>query len=282
MTSYPKKDSQKGKLYAAERAAFRGSEWDERLTDDEVRREINRGVQWLRNKYGDRAVRGHGDIEVRFPANGYGGAYLRYGANPFFSFTPASRTRWIVLHELAHAVIPGYHPEFDGDRRGHGWCFADVYLALVQHYFGVEWAKKLRGEFKARNVRYRPKRKRNPNTVAPTPPRRKKATTVWVARLVRIHGDDIPEWAGDIYLSAYGSRARLVDLRKEVYIERPNVYGAWDVHQATRLDHDRFPPLWRVTRESLLKNIPDGYEVEAVEVDRELVDSEFASESLVA
>lgn len=300
MTDYPKKDSQKGKLYAAERAAFNGTEWAEILTDDEVRHEVRRGVQWLRNKYGNQAVRGHGDIEVRFPANGYGGAYLRYGANPFFSFTPPSRLRWVILHELAHAVIPAYHPEFDGDRRGHGWCFADVYLALVQHYLGVEWAKKLRSEFKANKVRYRPKRKRNPNTAAPTPPRRKKATTVWVARPVQRdphRWDDDPEWPkvpvpdGVVYANRFahlvcgpdGIVFRGLDDRRYGVGVNP---GQVNYANCTVIGDERgIPVLWRTSREALLKAMYRKTRVglyEPVEVPRELVDPEFASEQLVA
>lgn len=65
-----------------------------------------------------------------------------------------SRSRWILLHELAHALVYG--------RRGatHGWEFAECYLYLVRVFLGRSAEDQLKAEFKAKRVRYREPRKR--------------------------------------------------------------------------------------------------------------------------
>ena len=301
---YPKKDSQRQKLYNAERAVFTGSEWDADLTEDDVRYEIRRGLQWLSKKYRGSLRSGFTtDTEVHFNF-GYGGAKAVYGGGMFltahglvrheshFSFTPSSKKRWIVLHELAHAVDPRLHPEYDGDRRGHGWCFADVYLALVQHYFGVAWAKKLRTEFRTGKVRYRPKRNRNATPPKGNLPIREKATTVFVARPVERRSIPVPE--GVVYATRRShcvatvegiQRRSLDDGRYGIWVED----GEVNYHGCTVIgDERRIPVLWRVSEKALRNALAKSphylgetrYEV--IEVDRALVDPEFASEAAVA
>ena len=159
MSKYPRKDSQKGKVYAAERRAFAavGGKATEPLTEKEVREFAEKARRWLDQKHGLYAS----PIDFQFPTHGQGGAWASRGWRSTLMFTPSAKKRWIVLHEVAHLIAVQKHPEYDGDDRAHGWVFCDLYLMLVQHYLGVEAAKRLRAEFRAEGARYRPKRTRN-------------------------------------------------------------------------------------------------------------------------
>lgn len=65
-----------------------------------------------------------------------------------------SRTKAVLLHEVAHVVAPR-------DVAWHGWEFAEVYLKLVQHCLGADEAKALKASFKQHHVRYtKPRAKR--------------------------------------------------------------------------------------------------------------------------
>lgn len=57
------------------------------------------------------------------------------------------RTEKTVLHELAHIVVKNPQP-------GHGPLFARVYLDLVAHRLGAEWAEELERQYKRHKVRY--------------------------------------------------------------------------------------------------------------------------------
>jgi len=66
----------------------------------------------------------------------------------------ATRTKWYLLHEVAHALT------FNRLEPGHGWRFAECYLYLVRVYLGKGAEEKLRGQFKAHRVKHRRPRKR--------------------------------------------------------------------------------------------------------------------------
>lgn len=57
-----------------------------------------------------------------------------------------ARTRWVVIHEVCHALTWG---------RGapHGWEFARTYLLVVEQFLGKDAAKRLKFAFKAEGVR---------------------------------------------------------------------------------------------------------------------------------
>lgn len=154
-TTYPTQDSQKGKLYAAERSTEWTTKASELISEAEVTALATKACKWLYSK-GYRPCTTH--PTVAFPGNGRGGAWASRGQRKL-SFTPAARKRWVVLHEVAHLVLPSNHPEYDGDDRPHGWCFADVYLKLVSRFCGRSNANALKAQLKARKVRIRPKRK---------------------------------------------------------------------------------------------------------------------------
>lgn len=65
--------------------------------------------------------------------------------------SPWGLRKWIVCHELGHAVTPLYN--FDHGRRtaiaaGHGREWRNNYIKLVQHALGVDAAKRLKQAFK--------------------------------------------------------------------------------------------------------------------------------------
>lgn len=66
-----------------------------------------------------------------------------------------SRSKWIVLHELAHALT------FNRSQAWHGWEFCECYLYLVRVYMGRPSEERLKAEFKKRKVRFKEPRKRN-------------------------------------------------------------------------------------------------------------------------
>jgi hypothetical protein len=169
---YPSKDSQRAKVYAAERRAFAGNvKATEPLTEKEVREFAEKARLWLDAKHNLYAPK----IDFRFSNGGRGGAWARRGWGSTLMFTPSAKKRWIVLHEVAHLYAPHRHPDYDGDDRAHGWVFCDLYLMLVQHYLGVEAAKRLRAEFRAEGARYRPKRTMSPEQRAAAAERLAKA-----------------------------------------------------------------------------------------------------------
>lgn len=65
-----------------------------------------------------------------------------------------ARTKWYLLHELAHALT------YSRLEAGHGWRFAECYLYLVRVYLGKGAEEKLRAQFKAHRVKHRRPRKR--------------------------------------------------------------------------------------------------------------------------
>lgn len=73
-----------------------------------------------------------------------------------FSFPMFSRTRWIILHEIAHGATGLKHRE---PVAAHGREFCAVYLELVRYWIGKEAHDALREQFKQHKVPYAPKRK---------------------------------------------------------------------------------------------------------------------------
>lgn len=144
------RDSQRKKVYTAERKAFSGAEVDLPEVVD-VERYIHHvcGLGRVKKSFPELAWRyiTVGDGRRRRAAGGDGrGIYM-----PRWS-----RRKWIVLHELAHTIM---------DRRysnavGHGWQYAWIYLTLVRHAMGVDAYCRLKTEFKAHRVRYKAPRKR--------------------------------------------------------------------------------------------------------------------------
>lgn len=138
------RDSQRSKVYAAERDAFPRSEigpqWK---TLGEVEAWIEKKVltsAYVRKNY---AI---GYVGLR-PGKGCRNAF----ANPdTYEITLPlwARKEWVVLHEISHLIVSSRKHAF------HGWKFCEVYLDLVRHCMGKEVHDRLKAEFKARNVKF--------------------------------------------------------------------------------------------------------------------------------
>lgn len=70
-----------------------------------------------------------------------------------------SRTKGVILHELAHTVM---HREGYEDDPAHGWRFCRTYLLLVLYALGREAHDDLKAAFKANRIRFTEPRKRKP------------------------------------------------------------------------------------------------------------------------
>ena len=59
-----------------------------------------------------------------------------------------------MLHEIAHALTY--------ERPPHGWKWAQTYVALVQHFIGVEAGTRLKLSYRLNRVKFKPPRKMSP------------------------------------------------------------------------------------------------------------------------
>jgi putative metallohydrolase (TIGR04338 family) len=145
------RDSQRGKVYAAENAAFDKSK-SEDLSVAECQAFIDKCLnsKGLQSKY-PKATRRYKVTDGRGRRTACYAPLINQLRVPRWA-----RSRWVLLHELAHALVFS----FSDSHAPHGWEFCECYLYLVRVFLG-RWAEDaLKAEFKARRVRYRPPRKR--------------------------------------------------------------------------------------------------------------------------
>lgn len=141
------RDSQRKRVYDAERAAFPGM-FDGHLSVSEMQALIDKwcSSRVLQRRY-PKAERpptvadgrgrrrgGHVGRELRMPR--------------------MTRTKPYLLHELAH------HLTHRSDRASHGWEYAECMLYLVRVFLGLGASKTLEATYKAHRVKYRQPRKR--------------------------------------------------------------------------------------------------------------------------
>lgn len=148
------RDSQRQKVYDAERDAFAGGDWEsfcDRSTplSLEACQAIVDAVfesATLREKYGATMARTAPTVVGGHGNRGRG----CYRARTNEIHLPAwTRQRWYVLHECAHALTIGEQ---------HGPKFAKCYLDLCRAYMGRHISDSLEAGYKAKRVRYKPKR----------------------------------------------------------------------------------------------------------------------------
>lgn len=151
------RDTQRARLYVAERRAFlpngvtRASDMPREFEDtkhiDEYVESI-RTSKWLATHYPRAAM---SVIKV------VGGNGCNADADRIM-LARWGHVKWVVLHELAHAITDRHHRY---ERLpGHGREFARIYLALVRRWMGVAEYEKLRASFKMYKVKYSLKKKR--------------------------------------------------------------------------------------------------------------------------
>lgn len=148
----PSTDSQREKVYSAERATFSRETVAKLKTRRGIEGKMNRiaqspTVRKIRAEFGLGPIRGRIQVETRRAhsrSTSYGG---------LVAVSKTSFDMWTLLHELAHEILPrGVH---------HHWPFAYAYLKLVSRYMGADAAKRLKAAFKETGARFKPKRTRN-------------------------------------------------------------------------------------------------------------------------
>lgn len=145
----PLRDSQRQRAYNAERAAFSGMLYARETPDafqtfqDVLRyvRRIERSATWEKMlALTDR--RRVGTLDVRQGKSNWRATGSRWElVLPQWAWTVP-----IVLHEMAHAAVPGAR---------HNWPWAQVYLRLVRRFIGVEAHARLKSAFDEHGVKYR-------------------------------------------------------------------------------------------------------------------------------
>jgi putative metallohydrolase (TIGR04338 family) len=151
MTDRPR-DSQRSRVYAAERAAF-GDAWRKPLGSGAVA-DIE---AFVRKCCASKLLQRRYPGARRPPRIRDGRGHRRCTYDPSIhalTFPRWGRTKPVVLHELAHALTEG------PDRAWHGWEFCECYLYLVRVFIGRGAEDNLRREFKARRVKFRQPRTR--------------------------------------------------------------------------------------------------------------------------
>ena len=152
------RDSQKSKLYAAERASgLQLHKHEAGMSIEQCQKLVDKiiGSAYVRRKYGRRcptslpvyATHGGGraahsggyhrdrltgEVEWR-------GTHIRLGV--------WARQPFIVIHEVAHHLA--------GLGHGHDWRFAEIMLDLTRHFLGAEAGAQLKAAYKAGRVRHR-------------------------------------------------------------------------------------------------------------------------------
>lgn len=146
------RDSQRSKVYKAERKALEGLPCDELhdLSVQECQEIVDKVVssRWWQGRYG----------MMLTPPTVKAGQGARWATARLHEHTIVlplwARKQWVILHELAHyAVRAPLSPYLKV--AAHGPEFCKEYLALVKRWIGPEEAKALKASFKARRVKSR-------------------------------------------------------------------------------------------------------------------------------
>lgn len=141
------RDSQRAKLYRAEDAVFQKSKPAEYTDLRDVQAYADKVLKskWVRRTFP------HAPYLVRVvDGRGRRRAAAFRGSNRI-AMPRWSRSRWTVLHELAHIFTPGHFA-------AHGREYAATYLLLVRHFLGTAAHAELRASFKEHRVKYTKKR----------------------------------------------------------------------------------------------------------------------------
>jgi hypothetical protein len=145
------RDSQRAKVYAAERAAF-GAEWGEKIDDGSLEavsryvRQVEGSATWRKILKKSELTPIDGGLRVK---DGRGCRWAR-GFRDHVTLPIWARTRPVVLHEMAHAAT--------GENAKHHWPFAAAYLMLVGTFMGAAARDRLKAEFRKQRVRFAPPR----------------------------------------------------------------------------------------------------------------------------
>ena len=158
----PLRDSQRAKLYRAERDVVpRGQTF---ISVADMQAYVDRLVQsaWFagRWRYCHQGAHGHPFLVTDGRGRRRACCTGRTIKMPLWA-----RSELFLLHELAHGINCWEHC----DVRTHGWRFASILLDLVRHCMGKDTAAALRESFRRHRVRYtklRASRAAHPNSLA--------------------------------------------------------------------------------------------------------------------
>lgn len=152
----PVRDTQAGKLYRAEKSVPLPHDGPVPTVAD-IERFVNKvvGSAWWKARWKAWPVSvDHG--------GGRRSAYA-YTASSKIAMPKWSRTKLIVLHELAH-IAHARTSRVKLHEAWHGREYAAIYLSLVRRFLGVEDERLLKAAFRKGGVKYTPARVKKPMT----------------------------------------------------------------------------------------------------------------------
>ena len=163
------KDTQRSKLYKAERAVFSyypgrvlsgapGATPGAMKLGNRVSVEEMEALHWkigmskrLNTKY--RGGRPGRSVTVKIDSRRKRGGAASYGG--YVKYGPPAMLDWIVCHEMAHELNDIFSTnENPYERASHGWRFAAIYLDVVKFIMGKEAHDQLKASFKAHGVKF--------------------------------------------------------------------------------------------------------------------------------
>ena len=151
------RDSQRGKLYRAERqhSAWSREKLLDTLTDvHEFVTHVTSRVWFIKRWEYSQAVKIGGVLKDRWDIRDGRGCRSARGSLHFMILPKWARQPLVILHEMAHGL--------SRVRPAHGREFAETFLTLVHHTLGKVAGDELKRLFRENHVHFRPKRKGNP------------------------------------------------------------------------------------------------------------------------
>ena len=160
------RDSQRSRVYKAEREAFKGHvNLDYILPSLESCEKYARHVAQLKRISRIEYAPAHYSHKLKAGwtptiSDGRGSPRAR-ALGSVIQLPHWARKKWVILHELTHLLVPWHI------RPSHGWEFCATYLKVVLYAEGREAHDLLKASFKKHKIRFRPKR-----TITMTPERK--------------------------------------------------------------------------------------------------------------
>jgi len=146
------RDSQRNKLYLAERALWvNAEEPDKKLTISEMQTFVNRLVAsaWFQRRYPGVLTIEVTDGRARRSA---AGIYHGWAHSGEIRMPRWSRNHIVMLHEVAHVCVDSTKAHHA--IASHGREFAATFIELVDHCLGKETGRVLRSSFRERGVKW--------------------------------------------------------------------------------------------------------------------------------
>lgn len=141
------RDSQRSKLYAAEREAF---------VDHMQKIELDQCVEIVERVFTSKRVKDAYDpfwTRRTIVDDGRGcRRAISFGGR--ITLPKWSRMKWVVLHEMAHEIRAFRRKDRFVAEAAHGWQYTATYLDLVMWFMGSEAHDKLKAAFRKHKVKF--------------------------------------------------------------------------------------------------------------------------------